>query len=94
VEAKRLAKEQVKVTQAMRETVATLEAARARVTDWPVPDEREPLLKGLKKTYRRGRKALDDALEDPTPKRCTNCASVRSTAGITIACCVTCGRRS
>jgi CHAD domain-containing protein len=51
------------------DVVATLDAARDRVTGWPLPEDDEDsamLAPGLKRIYRRGRRALRCAREDAT----------------------------
>ncbi|NJK81518.1 MAG: CHAD domain-containing protein [Chloroflexaceae bacterium] len=54
------------LTSAIEEVVATLEAARAEMHDWPtLPDKFDTLGDALKKTYRRGRKAMARAYDDP-----------------------------
>ena len=47
--------------------VAILREARERVDDWPLShDSFEAVAKGLGRTYRRGRRALKAALDEPT----------------------------
>jgi CHAD domain-containing protein len=49
-------------------TLADLEAARERVAAWPLGEraEHELLAPGLERIFRRGRRALRNALEDPS----------------------------
>ena len=48
----------------------SLEASRARVTQWRMPHDSLPIARaGLERIYRRGRKALKRALERPTEAR-------------------------
>lgn len=55
------------IDQALKAFSETIIAAKARIEDWPIKDSGFDLLAGgLKRTYRRGRAALKDALEDPT----------------------------
>lgn len=68
LEAKRLATEQVKFHDAVDETVEALRQARDRVVTWPIEDDLDGVLAGLKKTYKRGRKALEEARDDATPE--------------------------
>lgn len=52
------------------EVVATLDKAEDRLRSWSLPpDDRHPLLDGLEKTYRRGRKAMGKAYDDPSGER-------------------------
>ncbi|MEQ8514852.1 MAG: CHAD domain-containing protein [Chromatocurvus sp.] len=45
---------------------ATLRAARQRVEAWPIGDSFAALAPGLKKNYRRGRKAMKSAVKTPS----------------------------
>lgn len=48
----------------------SLEASRARVSQWRMPHDSLPIARaGLERIYRRGRKALERALERPTDAR-------------------------
>lgn len=49
----------------LRETAEGLRAAARRVENWPVPNDGEA---GFAATYERGKKALELAIEDPTPE--------------------------
>jgi CHAD domain-containing protein len=52
---------------AARGAVEILREARGRVSDWPLErDSFDALAKGLEKTYRRGRREFDAAMEEPT----------------------------
>jgi CHAD domain-containing protein len=52
---------------AARSAAAILKEARRRVSDWPLErDSFDALSKGLEKTYRRGRRGLRAAMEEPT----------------------------
>jgi CHAD domain-containing protein len=52
---------------AARSAAAMLKEARTRVDDWPLErDSFDALAGGLERTYRRGRRALRAALEEPT----------------------------
>lgn len=44
---------------------AMLHEARTRVSDWPIGEDFDSLAPGLKKTYRRGRKAMAKASDEP-----------------------------
>jgi CHAD domain-containing protein len=48
---------------------ADLEAVRARVPSWPATSEPDSLARGLKRTYRRAREAMDAAYNDPASER-------------------------
>ncbi len=63
----RIAGAEVEMEDTVRGVVKGLKAARKRVKSWPLEtDGFDTLEKGLKKTYRRGCKALDAAYEDPS----------------------------
>ena len=52
---------------AARNAVAILKEARGRVADWPLEhDSFDALAKGLEKTYRRGRREFEAAMDEPT----------------------------
>jgi CHAD domain-containing protein len=48
---------------------ADLAAVRARVPSWPLADDFGVLARGLKRTYRRGRKAMRAAYDAPSSER-------------------------
>ena len=51
----------------IEETLADLEAARTRVAGWVLDDDAvEALVPGLERVYRRGRRALGEARDEPT----------------------------
>ena len=52
-----------------REAVAALEDARARIDDWHLDDDVAPLAAGLRRIYRRGRRRMRAAREEPTDER-------------------------
>ena len=53
--------------QAARSAVAILKEARGRVSDWPLErDSFDALAKGLERTYRRGRREYEAAMDEPT----------------------------
>jgi CHAD domain-containing protein len=52
---------------AAKSVVAILKEARRRVSDWPLErDSFDALAKGLEKTYRRGRREFEAAIDEPT----------------------------
>ena len=52
---------------AAKSAVAILKEARRRVSDWPLErDSFDALAKGLEKTYRRGRREFEAAIDEPT----------------------------
>jgi CHAD domain-containing protein len=54
-------------TAAARSAVAIMKEARGRVRDWPLErDSFDALAKGLEKTYRRGRREFEAAMDEPT----------------------------
>jgi CHAD domain-containing protein len=62
--------EDVELPQRVRETTAQLRDARTRVPGWRLDaDGFAAVEKGVARTYRRARKALDASYRDPTPER-------------------------
>ena len=54
----------------IREVIATIELAQQRIDEWPIHrDDFEALHDGLRRTYKRGYKQMQDAYADPTPAR-------------------------
>lgn len=52
------------------DVVAALEGVAVRAADWPLEDcDRDALVAGAERAYRRGRAALADALDEPTDER-------------------------
>jgi CHAD domain-containing protein len=57
------------VPEIFRESMTELRSIARRVDDWPVPKDVDAVMSGgFEDTYQRGRKALDDALENATPE--------------------------
>lgn len=55
---------------AIAEVIETIEDARSRIINWPVEqDNFAALYGGLRRVYKRGRKRLADAYEEPAPER-------------------------
>ncbi len=64
-----IADEQVELGDRIAQVVKDLEAARRRAGRWPLSAGGfDALSAGLKQTYKRGRRALAGAAEDPTPE--------------------------
>ncbi len=64
-----IADEEVGLEERIAQVVKDLRAARRRAAQWPLSEDGFGALRvGLKQTYRRGRKALARAAEDPTPE--------------------------
>lgn len=63
----RIAEEDVDLAEKLQDVVATLDKAELRIADWPkLPQTFSAFAPGLHRTYRRGRKGLKHAPQQPT----------------------------